>query len=58
MLSTVRHAADADYGLVVVSDCCSDRDEEVHRVLLEKVLAKQASVATAAEVARAFGAAH
>jgi nicotinamidase-related amidase len=57
VLSTVRHAADADYGLVVVSDCCSDRDEEVHRVLLEKVLAKQASVATAADVTRAFGAA-
>ena len=55
VLSTVRHAADADYGLVVVSDCCSDRDEEVHRVLVEKVLSKQASVATAAEVARAFG---
>ena len=58
VLSTVRHAADADYGLVVVSDCCSDRDEEVHRVLVEKVLAKQASVATAAEVARAIGSVH
>ena len=40
---------------VVVSDCCSDRDEEVHRVLMDKVLAKQASVATAAEVTRALG---
>ncbi|HEX4144688.1 MAG TPA: isochorismatase family cysteine hydrolase [Pirellulales bacterium] len=55
VLSTVRHAADADYGLVVVGDCCSDRDEEVHRVLLEKVLSKQATVATAAEVKRALG---
>lgn len=56
VLSTVRHAADADYSLVVVGDCCSDRDEEVHRVLIDKVLSKQASVATASEAARAFGA--
>lgn len=50
VLSTVRHAADADYRLLVVGDCCSDPDEEVHRVLLEKVLSKQASVVTSAEV--------
>ncbi len=55
VLSTVRHAADADYSLVVASDCCSDRDEELHRVLMDKVLSKQAAVVTAAEAARAFG---
>jgi nicotinamidase-related amidase len=55
VLSTVRHAADADYGLVVVSDCCSDRDEEVHRLLIDKVLSKQAALATGAEVTKAFG---
>src|SRR5579871_6284485 len=33
VLSTVRHAADADYRLVVVADGCGDRDPEVHRVL-------------------------
>ena len=55
VLSTVRHAADADYGLVVVADCCSDPDAELDRVLMEKILAKQATVATAAEVTRAFG---
>jgi len=31
VLSTLRHAADADYRLLVVGDCCSDRDEETHR---------------------------
>lgn len=46
VLSTVRHASDADYRLVVVSDCCSDRDAETHRVLTEKVFARQASVVT------------
>ncbi len=48
ILSTVRHAADADYRLGVVADCCSDRDPEVHRVLVEKVFVRQATV-TAAE---------
>lgn len=49
VLSTVRHAADADYRVVVVSDCCADRDPEVHRVLLEKVFARQTTVTTAGE---------
>lgn len=46
VLSTLRHAADADYRSVVVSDCCSDRDDEVHRVLIEKVFPRQAHVVT------------
>jgi nicotinamidase-related amidase len=54
VLSTLRHAADADYGLVVVKDCCSDRDNEVHRVLVEKIFARQASVLTAAEMIEAL----
>jgi nicotinamidase-related amidase len=44
VLSTVRHAADADYRLVVVEDCCADRDPEVHRVLMEKVFARHTVV--------------
>jgi len=50
VLSTVRQAADADYSLVVVSDCCCDRDPEVHRVLVEKVFPRQAMVTTAEAV--------
>jgi nicotinamidase-related amidase len=57
ILSTVRHGADADYRLVVVKDCCADADEEVHRVLTEKVLARQATVVAADEAAAAFRAA-
>jgi nicotinamidase-related amidase len=56
VLSTLRHAADADYRLLVVGDCCSDRDEEVHRVLLDKVFPQQATITTAAGLARAIGA--
>jgi nicotinamidase-related amidase len=44
VLSTLREAADRDYELVVLSDCCADGDPEVHRVLLEKVFPRQADV--------------
>ena len=54
VLSTIRQAADADYKVVVVADCCADRDAEVHRVLTEKVFPRQATVTTADMVARAL----
>ena len=44
VLSTVRWAADMDYQLTVIADACADRDEEVHRVLTEKVFTRQADV--------------
>ena len=50
VLSTIRHAADADYRLIVVADCCADPDPEVHRVLIEKVFARPAVVTTAEAV--------
>ena len=56
VLSTVRHAADADYEIIVLSDCCADRDPEVHRVLTEKVFPRQATVTTSAEFLKAVGA--
>ncbi|MEA2771107.1 MAG: hypothetical protein QOD93_4069, partial [Acetobacteraceae bacterium] len=56
VLSTLRHAADADYRLLVVNDCCSDGDEEAHRVLLENVFPRQATITTAAGLAQAIGA--
>jgi nicotinamidase-related amidase len=54
VLSTLSHAADADYRLLVVGDCCSDGDEEAHRVLLEKVFPRQATITTVAELAQAI----
>lgn len=44
VLSTIREAADLDYGLTVLHDACADRDDEVHRILLEKVFPRQAEV--------------
>jgi nicotinamidase-related amidase len=49
VLSTLRQAADLDYGLTVLSDGCLDADPEVHRVLLEKVFPRQAAVLGTAE---------
>ena len=54
VLSTVRQAADADYRLVVVGDCCADADDEVHRVLTQKILPRQATVIAANEIIAAF----
>jgi nicotinamidase-related amidase len=44
VLSTVREAADKDYRITVLADCCADVDEEVHRVLTTKVFPRQADV--------------
>lgn len=55
VLSTVRGAADIDYKLIVLSDCCADRDDEVQRVLMEKVFPRQASVITSQQFLRALG---
>ena len=49
VLSTLRQAADLDYGLTVLADGCGDADPEVHRVLVEKVFPRQAEVVTVAE---------
>lgn len=55
VLSTLRQAADLDYGLTVLSDGCADGDDEVHRVLTEKVFPRQAEVSTVAEWAAQRG---
>ena len=49
VLSTLRQAADLDYRITVLSDGCLDADQEVHRVLLEKVFPRQATVSTIAD---------
>lgn len=49
VLSTLREAADADYRLVVIKDCCADLDPELHACLLDKLFPAQAHVLTANE---------
>ena len=49
VLSTLLHAADRDYRLIVIKDCCADLDSEVHACLVNKVFPRQASVVSASE---------
>lgn len=46
VLSTLRDAADRDYTISVLSDCCGDGDGELKKVLEEKVFPMQAEVLT------------
>jgi nicotinamidase-related amidase len=50
VLSTLRHAADADYRLIVIKDCCADLDVEVHACLMDKVFPRQATIVSAKEL--------
>jgi len=50
VLSTLVEAADLDYRLAVISDCCGDLDPEVHACLVDKVFPRRATILTAAEL--------
>ncbi len=54
ILSTVRYGSDAGFKFIIAEDACADMDDEVHRVLTTKVLVRQATVASASEVAAAL----
>jgi len=54
VLSTLLQAADADYRVVVVKDCCVDGDAQVHDCLVEKIFPRLATVLTAAELIEAM----
>lgn len=49
VLSTLREAADKDFNLTVLSDGCTDGDEETHHFLISKIYPKQADVMTVNE---------
>jgi len=49
VLSTLLDAVDADYRTIVITDCCADRDAEVHSVLVEKFFPHRGTAVTAAE---------
>lgn len=49
ILSTIRQAQDLDFKLTVLRDLCLDRDEEVHRVLIDKVFGRKMDVFNADE---------
>ena len=47
VLSTVLQAADLDYRLVVVKDCCADLDPDLHGCLVNTVFPRYATVVSA-----------
>jgi nicotinamidase-related amidase len=55
VLSTVREAADRDYRLIVLSDCCADLDTELHEQLMTSCFPTQADVITGDEFAGLLG---
>jgi nicotinamidase-related amidase len=55
VLSTLRHAADADYRCLVVEDCCADTDPEVHACLTGKVFPRQATVISSESLIAGLG---
>jgi nicotinamidase-related amidase len=54
VLSTVRYAADLDYRLVVIEDCCADQEPDVHDFLTQRIFPRQAEVVTSVEVIAAL----
>ena len=54
VLSTVRYAADLDYRLVVVEDCCADQQPDVHDFLIQRIFPRQADVVVSGDVVAAL----
>ena len=54
VLSTTRYAADSDYRLFIVEDCCSDSDPEVHDFLTQRIFPRQADVVQSEDVIKAL----
>lgn len=55
VLSAVREAADRDYRIVVLRDCCFDPDSALHEVLMERVFPRQAMVVAGSEFISSMG---
>lgn len=47
VLSTLLEACDADFRIVVISDCCADRNDELHNALLGHLFPSRAEITTA-----------
>jgi nicotinamidase-related amidase len=46
VLSTTRIAADLDYRLTILRDCCWDAEQDVHAFLMDRILSRQATITT------------
>jgi nicotinamidase-related amidase len=49
VLSTLLHASDSDYKLVVIADCCADLDAQLHEALIQRLFPKRGELLSAGE---------
>lgn len=54
VLSTLLHASDEDYRLIIVKDCCADLDAESHTYLVERLFPRLATVTTSDQLISAL----
>src|SRR2546421_374680 len=54
VLSTLLHAFDADYRIVIIADCCADLDAELQGVLLKRLFPTRAQVMASGEFVKAL----
>ncbi len=54
VLSTLLEACDADYRIVVITDCCADMDTELHEALLDRLFPRRGDVITASDFVKAL----
>lgn len=54
VLSTLLHAGDEDYRVIVIGDCCADLDAELHGVLIKNLFPKRAEVVSTREFVEAL----
>jgi nicotinamidase-related amidase len=52
VLSTALQAADLDYRVIIVRDCCADLDADLHALLVDRLLPRQATVISSADFER------
>jgi nicotinamidase-related amidase len=54
VLSTLLHASDSDYRIVVIGDCCADSDADLHAALVNRLFPKRAEVLRAHDFVKAL----
>jgi nicotinamidase-related amidase len=57
LMRTAIAATDAQFVVTVIADGCADRDQELHEVVLHKILPTRAHVSTAAEFEQGYASA-
>jgi nicotinamidase-related amidase len=55
VLSTLLDAVDADFRVVIVTDCRGDSDAELHAALVDRLFPKRARVVTSGDFVEALG---